>query len=75
MLSVKIEQRINLAFLVKLSKIASESFETLSEVYGKKCMSRARVFEWHKRFREGRTDVEDDELSRRPSTSKTAKNI
>ena len=25
------------------------------EVYGKECMSRTRVFEWHKRFHEGRT--------------------
>ena len=45
------------------------------EVYGKECMSRTRVFEWHKRFREGRTDVGDDERSRRPTTSKTTNNI
>ena len=38
-------------------------------------MSRTRVFEWHKRFREGRTDVEDDERSRRPTISKTTNNI
>ena len=41
------------------------------EVYGKECMSRTRVFEWHKRFHEGRTDVGDDERSRRPTISKT----
>ena len=45
------------------------------EVYGKECMSRTRVFEWHKRFREGRTDVEDDERTRRPTISKTTNNI
>ena len=44
------------------------------EVFGKECMSRTRVFEWHKRFHEGRTDVEDDELSRRPTISKTTNN-
>ena len=44
------------------------------EVYGKKCMSRTRVFEWHKRFHEGRTDVGDDERSRRPAISKTTNN-
>ena len=44
------------------------------EVYGKECMSRTRVFEWHKRFHEGRTDVEDDERSRRPTISKTTNN-
>ena len=45
------------------------------EVYGKECMSRTRVFEWHKRFYEGRTDVGDDERSRRPTISKTNYNI
>ena len=45
------------------------------KVYGIECMSRTRVFEWHKRFREGRTDVEDDERSRRPTISKTTNNI
>ena len=43
-------------------------------VYGKECMSRTSVFEWHKRFHEGRTDVEDDERSRRPTISKTTNN-
>ena len=45
------------------------------EVYGKECMSKTRVFERHKRFREGRTDVEDDERSQRPTISKTTNNI
>ena len=45
------------------------------EVYGKECISRTRVFEWHKRFCKGRTDVEDDERSRRPTISKTTNNI
>ena len=44
------------------------------EVYGKECMPRTRVFEWHKRFHVGRTDVEDDERSRRPTISKTTNN-
>ena len=38
-------------------------------------MSRARVFEWHKRFKSGREEVEDDPKPGRPSTSKTADNI
>ena len=44
------------------------------ELYGKECMSRTHVFKWHKRFHEGRTDVEDDERSRRPTISKTTIN-
>ena len=38
-------------------------------------MSRSRIFEWHKRFKEGREDVEDDSRSGRPSTSRTADNV
>ena len=38
-------------------------------------MSRCRVFEWHKRFKEEREDVEDDPRSGRPSTIKTEENI
>ena len=38
-------------------------------------MFRTRVFEWHKRFVEGREDVEDDSKSGRPCTSTTDINI
>lgn len=38
-------------------------------------MSRARVFEWHKRFASGRTDLEDDPRSGRPTTSRNEENI
>lgn len=62
-------------FLVKLGKKPTECLEMLQNVYGDDCMSRARVFEWHKRFKSGREDVEDDPKSGRPSTSKTADNI
>ena len=38
-------------------------------------MSRTRAFQKHKRFKEGRQEVEDDPRSGRPSTSRTADNI
>jgi len=69
------EQRTNLKFLVKLGKTPSEALELLQQVYGDETMSRSRVFEWHKRFREGRQDVEDDPRSGRPSTSRTDANV
>ena len=57
----KIEQRINLKFLVKLKKTSPmECIKLLKDVYGDNLMSRSRVFEWHKRFNEGREEVEDD---------------
>ena len=38
-------------------------------------MSRTSLFEWHRRFKEGREEVEDDHRSGRPSTSRTDKNV
>ena len=29
--------------------------------FGRSCMNRASVFEWHKRFKKGRESVRDDE--------------
>ena len=72
---MSIEQRINLRFLVLLGKTPTETFNSLQEVYGGATMSRTRIFEWHKRFREGREDVEDDPRSGRPTTSRTNENV
>ncbi|XP_019727872.1 putative uncharacterized protein FLJ37770 [Hippocampus comes] len=69
------EQRINLKFLVRLGKSPSEALGLLQQVYGDETMSRSRVFEWCKRFKEGREDVEDNPRSGRPSTSRTEANV
>jgi hypothetical protein len=75
MLSSKVEQRVAIKFLDKLNKTPTKCFRMLTEAYGADCISRARLFEWHKRFSDGREDVEDDERPRRPCTSKTNKNV
>lgn len=69
------EQRINLRFLVKLGKTPTESLFLLRHVYGDATMSRARVFEWHKRFTDGREDTEDNSRTGRPVTCRTEENI
>ena len=69
------EQRVNLKFHVTLGKKPAECFQLLQNVYGADCMSRGRVFEWHKHFKSGREEVEDDPKPGQPSTSKTADNI
>ena len=48
------EQRTNLKFLVWLGKNPTEALKLLQDVYGDDAMSRARVFEWHRRFKEGK---------------------
>ena len=67
-----IELRINIKFCVKLGITATETLKMMRDVYGDSSMSRTRVFEWHKRFVEGR---EDDPKSGRSCTSTTDTNI
>jgi hypothetical protein len=70
----KIEQPTNIKFLAKLKKTATETYQLLREDYGEDTLSRARVFEWHRRILGGR-DVEDDERPGCPVTMKTDENV
>ena len=47
----------------------------LLTAFGASCMNRASVFEWHKRFKEGRESVRDDERCGRSKEVKTLKLI
>ncbi|GBO30746.1 Putative uncharacterized protein FLJ37770 [Araneus ventricosus] len=66
------EQRVNIKFCFKLGRTATEAHEMLVKVdaVSKKC-----VFEWFKRFRDGKEDVKDEPRSGRPPTSTTPDNI
>ena len=72
---MSVEQQINLKFLVRLEKTPTEALKLLQEVYGDDTKSRTRFFEWHRRFKEGREEVEDDHRNGRRSTSRTDKNV
>ncbi|KAJ8956868.1 hypothetical protein NQ318_014283 [Aromia moschata] len=74
MLSVQMEQRVNLEFLVKLEKTFTEAYAMLKEVYGNACLSRTQVFEWFKRFKEGRETTEDEERQKLMKTLKKSIN-
>ena len=75
MLSVNVEQHGNVKFCVKLGKSTTETYDMLKKVYSDECLSRTQVFEWFKRFKEGREEIRDDQRPGRPSTSKTDTNI
>ncbi|GBM77876.1 Putative uncharacterized protein FLJ37770 [Araneus ventricosus] len=66
------EQRVNIKFCFKLGRTATETQEMLVKVdaVSKKC-----VFEWFKRFRDGKEDAKDEPRSGRPPTSTTPDNI
>jgi hypothetical protein len=75
MLSLELEQRVNVKFLAKLEKSATETYNLLIEVYGDECLSHSQVFEWFKRCKEGLGEIEDDPTPSRPCTSQTDANI
>jgi len=62
-------------FYVKLGKSTTETYDLLKKVYGEECLFRTQVFEWFKRFKEGREEIGDDQCPGRPSTSTTDANM
>ena len=56
-----LEEQYAIKFCFKLGKKATETYGMLQTAFGPSCMNRARVFEWQKRFKEGRESVRDDE--------------
>ena len=55
------EERYAIKVCFKLGKNATETYGMLQTAFRSSCMSRASVFEWHKRLKEGREPVRDDE--------------
>ena len=56
-----LEERYAMKFCFKLGKNDPETYGMLRTAFWPSCMIRASVFEWHKRFEEGRESVRDDE--------------
>ena len=74
-MDVKEEQRVAMKFCCKVDFSDTKTVELIQKAYGDAALSRTTIFEWHKRFREGRESVKDDECSGRPTTSRTDDNI
>ena len=56
-----LEEQYAIKFCFKLWKNATEMYGMLQTAFRPSCMNRASVCEWHKRFKEGRESVRDDE--------------
>ena len=54
-----LEERYAIKLCFKLGKNARETYGMLQTAFGASCMNQASVFEWHKRFKEGRESVRD----------------
>jgi len=63
------EQHVCVKFCLKLGKTFTEIFQMLQQAYGEDCLSHTQCYEWYQHFKSGRTSIEDDPKSGRPSSS------
>ena len=56
MQSDTLEEEYVIKLCFKPGKNARETYGMLQTAFGASCMNRGSVFEWHKRFKEGRVD-------------------
>ena len=69
------EQRATIKFCVKAGKSAVETTELINKAYGRAAVSRANVYRWYARFRDGREDLKDDARSGHPSNARSDENV
>ena len=65
MQSDTLEERYVIKLCFKLGKNATKTYGMLQTAFRPSCMNRASVFEWHKRFKEGREYERDKERCER----------
>ena len=65
------EERYAIKLCFKHGKKATETYGMLQTAFGVSCRNRVPVFEWHKRFKEGRESVRDDERCGRSKEVRT----
>ncbi|XP_054737795.1 histone-lysine N-methyltransferase SETMAR-like [Anastrepha obliqua] len=58
--------------VLNLEKTFSETYELMQKVYGGDCLARSNVYNWFKRFKNGREDLDDDKRPGRPEASNRA---
>ena len=56
-----LEEQYAIKFGFKVGKKTTETYGMLKTAFWPSCMNWASVFEWHKRLKEGRESVRDDE--------------
>ena len=60
-----LQEQYAIKFCFKLGKNATETYGMLQTSFGASCMNGASVFEWHKRLKENKESVRDDESNGR----------
>ena len=62
-------------FCANLGKSATETLTIIQQAFGDQSLSHAQVLQWHARFKTGRTSVDDDEHTRRPTSCTTPETV
>jgi hypothetical protein len=70
-----LEQWMNIKFCVKIGKSTGQILALLTMAYSECPMKKSSIFEWHRRFKEGQEDVQDDPRSGQPKTQRTDANV
>jgi len=58
-----------------LGKSATETLKMIQQGFGDQSLSRTQVFHWHAWFKAGRTSVDDDEHTGRPTSCTTPETV
>jgi len=58
------------SFVLKSEKPQTETYQLLQKAFGEDAVGSTQLFDWFRRFKEGKTSVESDLRSGRPSTSR-----
>ncbi len=74
-IDLKLVQRINISFCVKLGWSLDAVFTALQEAYGGRCLHRKTVKFWYDSFVNGRTRLVDQERAHKRRTGRTLANI
>ncbi|PNF22845.1 hypothetical protein B7P43_G18091 [Cryptotermes secundus] len=69
------EQHVNIKFMCKLGKSASETQSALQQVYGDTALKKSAVYDWIIWFKNGQEMLKNDQRTRRPSTFRTERMI
>jgi len=69
------EQRVCIKFCANFGKSATETLNMIQQGFGDQSLSRTQVFQWHTRFKTGRTSVDDDEHTGRPTSCTTPETL
>jgi len=69
------EQQVCIKFCANLGKSATETLEMIQQGFEDQSLSHTQAFQWHARLKTGRTSVDDDKHTGRPTSCTTPETV